>query len=303
MERTVHKGKITKYKNRMLPYIFIAPCIILILLFDGYPIIKSIINSFYNYRLNVARIDFIGLKNYIDIFSDKDFGLILSNTLWWVIFSVGFQFLLGLGLALLLNSPFRGKGIYQSVVLVPWAVPGFLIALIWKWIYNGQHGVLNDILLKLNIIEEPVAFLSQTNTSLPSAIVSNVWFGIPFFAIMLLAALQSIPEEIYDAASIDGANKLQMFFKIIFAYIKPTVKVTILLRVIWAFNTADVIYILTSGGPRNSSQTLATFIMQKAYSELNFGHASALGVIFILILLAYTFIYFAFTKFGEEGDH
>ncbi|MBZ9607647.1 sugar ABC transporter permease [Clostridium estertheticum] len=289
-------------KKNIEPYLYIMPGLVLMFVFIGYPIAKGIATSFYHYRLNDPNIYFNGLENYKAILAEKDFWKILKNSFWWVAGSVSFQFTFGLILALLLNRKFKFRSLYQALVLAPWAVPGFLIGLIWKWLLNGQYGVINDIFIKLHLIKEPISFLAQLNTALPSTIVANIWYGIPFFTIMILAALQSIPLTLYESAEIDGAGKVAKFFKITLPYIKPTIITTLLLRVIWIFSFADIIYIMTNGGPLNSSNNLASYIIFKAYKALDFGQASALSVIFLVILLIYTILYLSITKFEKAGD-
>lgn len=284
------------------PYVYILPAVLLVVAFIVVPIIYGVRTSFFHYRLNEIEVFFSGLQNYRDVFADEVFPIALKNSFWWVVISLFFQVLLGLTLAMCLNKPFKGRGVYQAIVLAPWAVSGFLIGLIWKWLFNGQYGLINDILLKLHIVSAPISFTAQENTALMTNIIANIWYGIPFFAIMTLAALQSIPVEIYEAAHIDGAGSIRKFFNIILPYIRPTLLVTILLRVIWIFNFADIIYTITNGGPADSSEILATYVIFKAYKALDFGQASAIGVIFMLILLLYVALYIWFTKFEKAGD-
>lgn len=292
-----------KYNIKILePYFYIIPSIIIVFVFIIIPILFGIKTSFTHYKLNDPNIFFCGLENYKLVFRDKVFFTSLKNSFWWVVISLFFQVILGVILALCLNKPFKVRGIYQAIVLAPWAVSGFLIGLIWKWLFNAQYGLINDILMRLHFINAPIGFLSQENTSLLSSIVANIWYGIPFFAIMTLAALQSIPDEIYEAADIDGATPFNKLFKITLPYIKPTLLVTILLRVIWIFNFADIIYTMTNGGPANSSEILATFVIFKAYTELDFGQASAVGLIFMVILFVYVMLYTWLTKFEQAGD-
>ncbi|GAA0178356.1 sugar ABC transporter permease [Clostridium sediminicola] len=296
------KKKTNNRMKKLEPYMYIIPALVLIIIFIGVPMIIGIKTSFYHYKLNEIEQYFCGFENYINVIKNKIFLIALKNSFWWVAISLVFQVILGVTLALCLNKPFKGRAIYQAVVLAPWAVSGFLIGLIWKWLLNGQYGLVNDIFMKLHIIKEPIAFLSTEGLALVSTIIANVWYGIPFFAIMTLAALQSIPAEVYEAGSIDGASSVQTLFNITLPYIKPTLLVTILLRVIWIFNFADIIYTITNGGPANSSQILSTFIIFKAYTGLDFGQASALGVIFMLILLVYVAFYTVMTKFDKAGD-
>lgn len=292
-------GKISKKKE---PYLYILPAMLLIIFFIIIPMLLGLGTSFYNYKLYDLKVYFCGLQNFKDILTDKVFYISLKNSIEWVLLSLLFQVIFGVSLAFCLNKPFRGKGVYQAIVLAPWAVSGFLIGLIWKWLFNGQYGLINDLLLKAKLIKEPVAFLAQEGTALISSIVANIWYGTPYFAIMTLAALQSIPEELYEVADLDGAGPIKKFLNITLPYIKPTLLVTILLRFIWIFNFGDIVYTMTNGGPANSSEILATYTLNKVYTQLDLGQAAAVGVIFVLILLTYFVLYTQFTKFQEAGD-
>jgi multiple sugar transport system permease protein len=265
-----------------------------------YPTIKGFILAFQNYTVfTFNRIKFIGLDNFVEILSDPDFLMILWNTVIWIIVSVFFQLLLGLGLALLLRKPFKGRGLYSGLVFYPWALSGFAIGLLWSWLLNGQFGIINDILIKLNIIQEGIQFLSNPDTAMLSVLIVNIWYGIPFFAIMSLAALQSIPDSVYEAADIDGASGWAKLVKITLPYIRPTIISTVLVRSIWIMNFPDVIYGMTRGGPAKSTEILSTYMINIVYYENNYSKASAVGVIVILLLLVYTILYLRFSGQGE----
>ena len=186
----------------------------------------------------------------------------------------------------------------RALSMIPWVTPGVLIGLMWRWIYDGNNGVLNDILLKLGLIQEKIPFLSEVSTAFPAVIVTIVWQGIPFFALMLLAALQGVPQDMYEAADIDGATKLQKLFFITLPSIKNTIFVTVLLRIIWVANSVDVIFNMTEGGPAYSTQTLSVYIYQKA-NALNLGYASAMAIILALCLLVVVVPYLKM-NFSEE---
>ena len=172
------------------------------------------------------------------MFSDTDFLLLLKNSLIYVIISVVAQFVLGLILALCLKTKFRGRGIYQSIVFLPWAFSSFVVGLMFRWSFNGEYGVVNDILMKMGIIKENVAWLGTPGLSLAVVIIAMIWMGIPFFRnVMILAALQSVPDDIYEAADIDGCGMFRKFFSLTLPYIKPTIIMTVLLRTIWIFNS------------------------------------------------------------------
>lgn len=234
--------------------------------------------SFQSYDLRrPSQIRFTGLANYIAALHDGLFWQAMLRTVIWVAAGVGFQFIFGFILALLLNKRFWGRGFFRSISLIPWVTPGVLIGLMWRWIYDGNYGVLNDLLMKLGLIDNYIPFLAQQSTAFPAVILTIIWQGIPFFALMLLAGLQGIPDELYDAADVDGANRIQRFFWIIVPSLKNTIFVTTLLRIIWVANSVDVIFNMTEGGPAYSTQTLSVYVFNKA-NTLNLGYASTLAI-------------------------
>ena len=282
----------------------ILPAIAFICFFIFYPLVKGSVMAFQNYSLfNLKDIKFIGLQNIKDIVFNKNvsFTLLLMNTLKWLALSLVFQFLLGFLLAMLLRKPFRGRSIYCGFVFYPWALCGFAIGLIWSWLFNGQLGVINDLLMKVGLIKENIGWLSNPKISMYSVVIANVWYGIPYFGIMLLAALQSVPNELYESATIDGSNKIQQLFYVTIPYIKPTIVSTVLLRSMWIVNFPDLIYGMTNGGPVNSTHILGTIMINKVYKEFDYGQGSAYGVIIMALLLIYAVIYLRITR-ASEGD-
>jgi len=272
-------------KNKTVwPYLLVTPAVLVILLVVFVPVVHAFLMSFQSYDLRRPKeIAFIGLQNYGEMIADPLFWSALLRTVAWVVFGVGFQFIFGFSLALLLNKYFFGRGVIRAVSMVPWVTPGVLIGLMWRWIYDGNFGVLNDVLMRLGILKDKIPFLSQTTTALPCVIVAIIWQGIPFFALMLLAALQVVPEELYEAAEMDGANHIQKFFSVTIPSIKNTICITLLLRVIWVANSVDVIFNMTEGGPAYSTQTLSVYIYNKG-SSLNLGYASCMAIVLALLL-------------------
>lgn len=272
-------------KSNIWPYLLITPALITVVAVVFIPVANAILMSFQKYDLRRPKeIGFIGFTNYINVFQDPLFWSSVIKTIIWVIMGVGFQFLFGFILALLLNKEFKGRGTVRSVSLIPWVTPGVLIGLMWRWIFDGNYGVLNDILLKLGIIHEKIPFLAQQNTAFPAVIVTIIWQGIPFFALMILAGLQCIPKEHYEAANIDGANNVQKLFNITIPSLKNTIYVTTLLRIIWVANSVDVIFNMTEGGPYYATQTLSIYIFNKA-NTLNLSYSSTMSVLMTLLLL------------------
>ena len=218
----------------------------------------------------------------------------------WVSVGVGFQFVFGFILALLLNRRFPGRGLVRSLSLIPWVTPGVLIGLMWRWIFDGNYGVLNDILLKLGMIQDKVPFLAQEATAFPAVILTIIWQGIPFFALMLLAGLQGIPDELYDSADVDGANGIQKFFLVTIPSLRSVIFVTTLLRIIWVANSVDVIFNLTEGGPAYTTQTLSVYIFNKG-NALNLSYASTMSIMLTLLLSLVAILYLKNIFRKQEG--
>ena len=290
-------------KRKREPWLFLLPVLVVLLLLFGYPLINSIVMAFQNYKLTAPNdIYFNGFENFKKLFGDPDGLMILKNSIIYVVISVAGQFLLGLTLALALKKQCKGRGLYQSIVFLPWAFSGFVVGLIFRWSFNGEYGVVNNLLMKLGIIDNNIAWLGTPGYSLAVVIIAMIWMGIPFFAIMILAALQSVPADVYEAADVDGCGTVRQFFQITLPYIKPTLITTVLLRTIWIFNSLDLVVIITDGGPANSSQTLPAYMYSKAFGSYDFGFAAALGVMLMIILGLYALIFLKVTKYDKAGD-
>jgi multiple sugar transport system permease protein len=243
---------------------------------------------------------FIGLGNYVRLIEDPVFWLTLYNSVVWVFSSVVLQFLAGFAAALLLHQTFKGRALVRTLTLLPWIIPGVVVGLIWEWLYQPNYGVINDLLLKAGWMHERVAWLSSPDLAMLAVVFTNVWRGIPFFAIMLLAGLQAIPGELYEAAHVDGAGALGRFWHITLPLLRPIIVVATATRIIWTFNYADLIFVMTGGGPANATQITSTYTLMQAYANLDFGYAGALSVVLLLVMLAFTAAYLRITRGVEE---
>lgn len=273
------------------PFLYMSPAIFLIGTVMLVPLIIGISYSFQSIELlNPFNTGWVGFENYQKLWTDRKFWLALENTFRWTFWSISFQFLLGLGLALLLNTHFFGKKLFQALVFLPWAVPTFLSALTWAWLFNPVIGPLPHWMASLGILSEPYNIMGDPDLAMWGPIMANIWFGVPFFAITLLAALQSIPGELYEAADIDGASAWQTFTKITLPFLAPMIAITVMLRTIWIANFADLIYVMTGGGPANSTQIVSSYIFTTAFRKLDFGYASAVAVALLCILMIYAVI-------------
>lgn len=274
------------------PYFLLLPALIAMFGIVIYPIINAVKMSFTDYILwKPQDVKFIGFGNYVQLLQDENFLMSLKNTGIWVFFCLLFQFVIGFVVALVLNQDFRGRALSRTIILIPWVTPTVLITLMFRWMYDGNYGVLNDIFYKLGLISQYKAFLSLAETALSAVIAVKVWQGIPFFAIMILAALQTIPKEMYEAAHVDGASKIETFWTITLPYVLPTILITTLLRTIWIANDVDLVYMMTGGGPGNSSMILSVYTYQLAQKSLNFGMASAAAILMTLILVILVMVF------------
>ncbi|MBR0464871.1 MAG: sugar ABC transporter permease [Clostridia bacterium] len=303
MNSTIKLRRRRKILKAIEPYLFCLPLIFCLFGLFAYPMIRAVIISFQRYKLTeLKKVRFIGFDNYINSLRDKNLGMITWNSIKYVVIVVGLQFVLGFGLALALRRPFRFRNVYQAVAFIPYALSGFVCGLMFRWSFNGEYGVVNDLLMKLHITSSKIAFLGTPGLSIIPVYVAAIWLGYQFFAIMLLAALQSIPQEVYESAELDGCGWWRRLFSIIIPYIRPTLLTILMLRVVWTFNSYELIYVITEGGPASSSETLTSYLFTRAYSNLDFGAASALGLMFAVVLLICAGIYMKLTKYNQAGD-
>jgi multiple sugar transport system permease protein len=273
------------------PWLYSAPVLILIITVMMVPLVLGLSYAFRDVQLlNPFSGGFIGLDHFRELSQDVAFYRALKNTLWWTGASVFLQFTFGLILALLLDKPFAGRGVVQALVFLPWAVPTFLAGLNWAWLFNPVIGPLPHWMTSLGLLSAPNNILADPHLAMWGPIIANVWWGIPFFAITLLAALQAIPRDLYEAASIDGATPLQRFTSITLPFLAPTIAITVLLRTVWIANFADLIIVMTNGGPADRTQIVASYIFTQAFKRLDFGYASAIALALLVLLLAYSMV-------------
>ncbi|WP_321386596.1 sugar ABC transporter permease [uncultured Enterococcus sp.] len=303
METEVTLPKVQKKRKKIqkAPYLLLLPTLVMITALLFFPMARIFYYSFQNYDISAPFYDsFAGFDNFVKIFTEDAYFIpSLINSLKWVVSQVALQLGLGMGIALILNKKFKFRGLTRGFVFVPWAISGVLTSVMWSLMYNEHMGVFNDILMKIGLISEPQAFLASTNSAFIAVVVAELWRGIPFFAVTLLASLQSIPEELYEAAAMDGSNRWTSFINITLPQLKRTIVLTTLLRTVWEFNNVDLMYNLTNGGPANSTMTYAMYIAKTAVHGSDFGYGSALTVVAFLILTIIALVYLKISKFEE----
>ncbi|XWN30947.1 MAG: sugar ABC transporter permease [Devosia sp.] len=278
--------------RRVLPLALLSPAVLVTVSIIFVPMLQTAWMSLHEYVLfRPNAISFIGLDNFAAALTDEVFWISLWHTVIWIALTVPAQMVLGLVTALILNQAFPWRPVARALIIVPWALPSVVIALMWVWLYDPNYGILNDFLLRLGLISRSVPWLADPDTALYAIILTLTWQGFPFFAVMILAALQSIPQSYYEAAAIDGASRWQQFWHITLPGISGVLVTAVLLRTIWVANSIDVIFVMTGGGPGYSTYTLPLYAFIKARSNLDFGYGSALAVIFTLLLMAIVIIY------------
>ncbi|MBT9775528.1 ABC transporter permease subunit [Clostridium sp. MCC353] len=282
-------------RHNLNGYLLIAPAVIAIIALSVYPLLRGIFISFLNYDMTRANDPmfgtFAGLKNYAVVFSNAKYRQSVSNSIIWTLVNLVAQVSFALIVALVLNEKLKGRAIFRTVALLPWAIPAAISALTFSALYDTKIGIFNVILLNLGIIEKPIAWLGNVSTAMPSVIVANIWKSTPFLMIFILAALQGVSHDMYESASIDGAGKLKRFLYITMPNIKEPMAVAVILNAISIFNNFNAIWLLTQGGPLGSTEIMYTFAYRQAFVDHKFGYAAAVSVVIFIVIAILTVIY------------
>jgi multiple sugar transport system permease protein len=266
--------------------LFVLPALVVLALLTAYPIVYTGLLS-----VTDAQGAFVGTENFSDVLNARATPIAFWNTLWWVGGSIVFQVVLGTATAVLLNQKFRGRAAVRAVTLIPWVVPGIVAATTFAWMFHTEFGIINYMLLAPGLIEEPVGWLTDGDTVLPVMIAINIWKMFPFVAIMVLAGLQSIPNDLYEAARVDGANFWEEVRYVMLPQVRPVIVAVTLLLVIWGLNSITIIYAITRGGPANRTLITPIQIFQLAFESFQFNQAAALSVMFFAVAIVIVFFY------------
>jgi len=278
----------------------LLPALILLGSVAIYPVLRTLLLSLFKASLATGFAEqFTGLDNYSRLFSDSRFWQSLRNTVIFTLFSVSLEFVLGLGIALTLHQRFRGRGLARAVAMLPWALPTAVMALAWSWIFNDAFGVLNDLLLRMGIIKDAIAWLGQPISAMAAMIVVDVWKTTPFMMIIMLAGLQSISGDLYEAIRLDGATRWQEFRLITLPLLRPSLVLALLFRTIAAFGIFDLVFILTGGGPGGATETVSLYAYTNYFRYLDFGYGATVIVVSFLLLLTVAIIIYR----PETIDH
>jgi len=274
--------RINRISEESYAYLLIFPSIILTVLLIVYPFAYVVILSFFKFT-TMAQGEFIGLGNYIEIIRDSKFYLCLAHSSEYILYGVGTAFIIALILALVLNENIKFRGILRTVCLWAWVVPPVIASLMWRWMFHDNLGVINDLLIRLHVINKPVAWLADSRLAMPVLGFVHCWTAVPFIMVILLAGLESIPSELYEAASIDGASPLQKFIFITMPLLRQAIGISLSISCMFAFRMLDIVFTLTKGGPGDATQMLVTYIYEYAFFKGRIGYSSAASVIMIIL--------------------
>ena len=278
----------------------LTPALVLVALVAIYPLARTIYDSFTNRQFleGIEPTEFVGLQNYRDLLHDTIFRDSIVVTVKFTLVTVAFELVLGLIIALVVNSGFKGRGVMRAMMLVPWAIPTVVAAQMWKWMYDDVFGVINDGLIRLHIVDEPVAWISQSSTALASVAAVDIWKTTPFVALLLLAGLQVIPNEVYEAADVDGASKWHQFWRITLPLLGPAILVVLVFRTLDALRVFDVFYVFF--GSRLDTQTMAIYTQNTIVATGDVGYGAAMSVAIFLIIGIFVVIYTTFVRVQEQ---
>lgn len=280
-------------------YLLVGPLVVWLLVTIAVPLLYSFYLSLTDAGIIGAEASFSGLANYATVLGEAEFRSAFGHSLIWAVGGAALQTVLAFATALTLNRAFYGRRFARTWIILSWIIPTIVIAILWRWMLNASYGVVNYVVTTLGVVDAPIDFLGSPEWAMPTVIVINAWRWFPFLALLILAGLQSIPGEIYEAARVDGATPTQQFFKITLPLLQPVLYVVGLIGTLWAFNIFDVIWLLTQGGPSGATQTLPVLIYEKAFNGFAMGESSAISVLLCAFLLLFSFLYIRFVPSGE----
>jgi multiple sugar transport system permease protein len=301
--RKVRRGVLGQVVDARFDYLYVLPALAVMMVVIAYPIWYTVELSFYKTPPNLQMKDkvFDGLNNYRTILGSQSFRDVTVNTLIWTVASTLFSFLLGLAAALALHREFAGRGVLRALLLIPYVVSAVSASLVWKWLYHSDFGVIGAFAVEVGLTDRPINFLDNIHTALPSLIVVNIWREFSFAMIMLMAGLQTVPDQLLRAAQVDGANAWQRFWHVTMPHLKGVTMVTVLLLMVANFNSFIIPWIMTGGGPAGSSDIWITQIYQIAFGRQRWGTASAYSVILFVVMMALGYFYVKALTRGDES--
>ncbi|HWV36473.1 MAG TPA: sugar ABC transporter permease [Thermomicrobiales bacterium] len=294
------RNLLLQIKDHWADYMYIMPALLVMVLVIGYPLFYTVYLSFFDTPPSTGGRVFNGIDNFTTILQSERFWMITKNTFYWTVFSTLIAFILGFGAALVIQREFFGRSVARGILLIPWVISYVAAAYVWRWICHSDYGLLGGMLMEWGITDQRLILLDSTRWVMPSLIVANVWKEFPFVMIMLLAGLQTVPDQLMRAARVDGANSWNQFVHVTVPHLKNVIVITLLLLFVTNLNSFGLVWIMTGGGPANASQLWIIEIYTLAFRSLRFGLASAFSVILFIFMLGIGFFY---VKALTAGDN
>lgn len=297
------KKRINLFAHDKIGFWFVLPAFLYMLVFVGYPIVSNILLSFQDvtlHTLTASHRPFAGFQNYSSIFQDKVFIKALENTFLFTVSCLVIQFIIGFALAVFFNQNFKISKFIRGLLMMPWMIPITITALMFKFIFGTDVGILNYFLKSIGLIQNNIDWLTSAGTAMLAIITANIWIGIPFNMILISTGLTTIPKELYESASIDGAGKLHSFLKITLPLLRPTINSVLILGFIYTFKVFDLVYVMTSGGPVNSTHMLSTYSYKLSFEMFKYSKGSAVANVLFVILLIISIFYLKLTAKEDE---
>jgi multiple sugar transport system permease protein len=282
------------FRGERIGYLYVLPSLIFLLTILGFPILYSIYMSLQNYTLETlvsGKMRFVGFENYQTVFQNPNFGVAVLNSLYFTLLSVWFQFAIGFAVALLFSRAFPFNRVLRGFLLSGWQIPSVVVGTIFLWMFNLDYGLINYVLVSVGLVNEGIAWLVQSPAPLFAVLITNIWLGIPFNVILLTAGLTGLPEDMYEAATVDGANAYQKFISLTIPMLKPTIFAVLMLGLIYTLRVFDIIWIMTRGGPGNQTEVLPTFAYRLSFVHFQFGQSSAVSVMILVFLFIVSIFY------------
>lgn len=301
--RRTFASRASKSLHRLTPYLYILPAGLFLAAIIGYPILYAVGMSFQKFTLAELvskKASFIWFDNYRAVLSNPEFLVALKHSLTFTVASIFFQFSIGLGLAVLFSKSFPLSKVMRGLLLSGWQIPSVVTGTVFLWLFNLDYGLINFILTSLKIVGEPIGWVTQADTALITVIIVNIWLGIPFNTIMLSAGITGLPEDVFEAATVDGANTWQKLIYLTIPLLRSVILAVLMLGFIYTLRVFDVIWIMTKGGPANATEVLPTFAYRLSFISFNFGQSAAVSVIILLILLVAAIFYLRFALREEN---
>lgn len=307
-----HKSQLSRQRIRAA-WLFLVPMILVLVAVAGWPLIRTIYFGFTNASLtDLGNAKWVGFKNYLEYVDYGDgtgewFGLLVDslwwkavyNTVWFSVISVAFETVIGLVVALVLNADFKGRGVVRAAILIPWAIPTIVSAKMWAWMMNDQFGILNDIFIRLGILSHPIAWAAQPDTAMIAVLIVDIWKTTPFMSLLILAGLQMVPNDIYEAAKIDGIHPIKVFLKVTLPLVRPALLVAVIFRALDALRIFDLIYVLTPNNDKTVS--MSVFARQNLIEFDKFAYGSAASTLLFVIIGTITILYMWISRLNLEG--